>query len=58
MLLMVECSEDLLTLGCSDIEVEVEAEVEGEEEEEDFEDFIGNGKQYELKRSLDYVIRK
>jgi hypothetical protein len=42
---MVECSEDLLILGCSDIEVEVEveAEVEVEVEVGDLEDIIDYG---------------
>jgi hypothetical protein len=58
----VECSRDLLILGCSDISAEVEAEEEagGEEEEKEevLEDFIGVGKPYMLQRRLDYAFKK
>lgn len=59
-LFSVECSRDLLILGCSDIsaEVEVEEEAGGEAEEEVLEDFIGVGKPYMLQRRLDYAFKK
>jgi hypothetical protein len=59
-LFLVECSGDLLILGCSDISAEVEAEEEagGEVEEEVLEDFIGVGKPYMLQRRLDYAFKK